>query len=1105
MLKPVSRRNGLTALFFVFVICALLLWPGGVDAQDNDGVPFIDVANVISNILLHIVSFLGKLLIQISNILIAVAQYNNFTDAAAIAKGWVLIRDLGNIFFIVILLVIAFATILKIENYRYNRLLGRLIIMAVLVNFSKMIAGLFIDFTQIIMLTFVAAFKNAAAGNIADALGLTEMLRLRDTGTAGITSGEIMTALILATVLLLISLVVILVMTVVFIMRVIALWILVVLSPFAYILRTFPSTERYASRWWTEFGKYAAAGPVLAFFLWLTFTVIATGPVNTPADSANLYGFINPSIKEQERSVRELEAGGIAGSLSSTISEISKSERLMSFIIAISMMVGSLMVTSQLGVAGGKLASGAVERVRKFGGRAATLAAVGAVGGFGLGALYAGRRLGWKATKSAAKGLGRWGLESAGAKLGIDLTPEGIKEGWEEAKEKHRSERKAATRAKAQIRGEKYPALASLSSLGHFFGTFKRPSALKTLFKPGGFSELMGTEYMSRQKGADEKQNAYQELAEKFKMVAKPDGTWESPANLMRDMMVNRELDESRPMVRSLVTLNLESNPDADELQYKWSTTDAAGKLHNHSAPFEEYWRKEKDPVLRQAGATDVEIRAAHDEYLAKHIDQLTEEGLNEKRGEIRGDVIRDTQGKDDDLTAQYQVELQKEIDKKNTEIGIIDKTGSTVDQLKKTKEKNQELKKVEDLLKQIDKDIAKKEAAGMDTTIEEKRKADNYHQREILKKMIKPTDRDKAAAQTTKGHLKEDIEKMIFLKNFSGMGLSEKDKKKDELEGLKKAWVEAQKSANEVRPEVDYELRRKQRLEINKIKSELTTDNWQEIVSFIEDAQKRGDLNRVAAGMQKAAEYGNANEIQNWFGYDSDAGGLKEMIMGELVGTKGGLTKEKAEGMGLHWEDYEVKRGGKIFQREGFKNKKGMGMSEEQALAIGNDISYIGEKFGHWGIARAVTVKNGRQLWQPEDDRMIEVLAEVRKQDFENAMRRFNRLAFGNESPVDKWDFRSTGNREFDLNTFALAFMKENYKKLPNMYGRGRFGVNLAINLTMPHNLEKLRGLSRFLPTSEKNAFNSIMTDVSNYGSSGKPQFEEVQHMNKLAARGEM
>jgi len=119
---------------------------------------------------------------------LGVVQYNDFIDSAAVQTGWSVVRDICNMFFVLILLVIAFGTILRLQNYRMNRLLGKLIIMIVLVNFSKMIAGFFIDISQVVSMTFVNAFADTAAANFVQALHLREMLALGLSETEGIFS-----------------------------------------------------------------------------------------------------------------------------------------------------------------------------------------------------------------------------------------------------------------------------------------------------------------------------------------------------------------------------------------------------------------------------------------------------------------------------------------------------------------------------------------------------------------------------------------------------------------------------------------------------------------------------------------------------------------------------------------------------------------------------------------------------------------------------------------------------------------------------------------------------------------------------------------------------
>jgi len=75
------------------------------------------LTNVVAFILNIFVDIIGSIISLILPVLINIAQFNDFTTASAVTTGWVLIRDVCNMFFIVILLVISVGTILNIESY----------------------------------------------------------------------------------------------------------------------------------------------------------------------------------------------------------------------------------------------------------------------------------------------------------------------------------------------------------------------------------------------------------------------------------------------------------------------------------------------------------------------------------------------------------------------------------------------------------------------------------------------------------------------------------------------------------------------------------------------------------------------------------------------------------------------------------------------------------------------------------------------------------------------------------------------------------------------------------------------------------------------------
>src|SRR6056297_2072032 len=250
------------------------------------------IAELISTAVLHIVNFLvGWLITLLVKVFVAVAQYNQFIASAAVSKGWIIIRDVFNMFFVIALLIIAFSTVLGIQKYHYKQILLSLLIAAVLVNFSKLICGIFIDVSQVLMLTFVRAFKDVAGGNLIEMMGLRGLLSLKSGAATDVGAGEIMGATLLALIMAIVSVVVLGVIVMILIFRIIGLWFLTVLSPLAFVATVLPGTRGYGKRWWSQFSKEVIIGPVLAFCLWLSFAVVQEGDiaqgVNIEAEQAS--------------------------------------------------------------------------------------------------------------------------------------------------------------------------------------------------------------------------------------------------------------------------------------------------------------------------------------------------------------------------------------------------------------------------------------------------------------------------------------------------------------------------------------------------------------------------------------------------------------------------------------------------------------------------------------------------------------------------------------------------------------------------------------------------------------------------------------------------
>lgn len=350
---------------------------------------------IIGGLAQGIVAVLGWVLSMLMGVLVYVAQYNDFINAGPVSQGWTVVRDIANMFFIVILLVIAFATILRIENYSYKKWLPKLILMAILINFSKTICGLMIDMAQVIMLTFVNAFKDVAAGSLVEMLGINNWQNLqKTTGNAPASNWEVASAYILAVIYVFMTLVTVAAMVGMLVMRIIMIWVYVVLSPFAYLLAAFPGGSKYSSQWWGDFTKNLIVGPVLAFFIWLSF---ASAVDFSSAESKDIIGYASQN--------ENIECEGDA-------CQFGTSELMMKFIISIAMLIGGMKIAQEIGGAAAGVASSISSKGNKLG--------IGLAAGVGGAALLASRR-GVKNAGMAAintKGV-RNALDTVGSQKGV--------------------------------------------------------------------------------------------------------------------------------------------------------------------------------------------------------------------------------------------------------------------------------------------------------------------------------------------------------------------------------------------------------------------------------------------------------------------------------------------------------------------------------------------------------------------------------------------------------------------------------------------------------------------------------------------------------------
>lgn len=291
----------------------------------------------VTNLIVPIVGLLVQIIVALLDVVMKVLFWvinlqSDIIHSEAVNIGWPIVRDVFNMVFILALLFIAFTTVLRVSNTQWNKFLAKLVIMAILINFSRTICGLIIDFGNVIMYTFAKSLGDIQGSGFLSLMNVDRLMNYASASGGGRTALDGLFVAIVSVAIAAVALVVVTVITIVLVWRMVFLWILVIISPLAYALRALPSSkaEGYASRWWSEFTSAVAVGPFLIFFLWLSISSLQSFKLQ---QEAKLNSEGNPGLDTAE--VIKLDSFG-------------------PFLVSVLMLIAGLQLAGELGgMAGG--------------------------------------------------------------------------------------------------------------------------------------------------------------------------------------------------------------------------------------------------------------------------------------------------------------------------------------------------------------------------------------------------------------------------------------------------------------------------------------------------------------------------------------------------------------------------------------------------------------------------------------------------------------------------------------------------------------------------------------------------------------------------------
>lgn len=293
----------------------------------------------------------------------AIKLGNDVIDMPIVRLGWQIVLNFTNLGFVLAIIVIAFATIFRLESYALKQTLWKLIVAALLVNFSLVIAGAFISVsnstTNIFLQATTADNLSTALANamqpqkFAMTIDQTESpwyIRFDPTELVKDLLKKFLAIAASLVFILIFTFLIILVFFALFLMlliRAIALIFLLILSPLAWLFWIFPYTQQYWKKWWTEFLRWNFFAPVVLFFIYLT--------VATAAGLDKLISVRGASISDAAKAFQgsTMLSGGFAGHAAQLF-------------VVLGMLFGGLYVANSFGIAGAGLAYGWAQGAGKW-------------------------------------------------------------------------------------------------------------------------------------------------------------------------------------------------------------------------------------------------------------------------------------------------------------------------------------------------------------------------------------------------------------------------------------------------------------------------------------------------------------------------------------------------------------------------------------------------------------------------------------------------------------------------------------------------------------------------------------------------------------------
>ncbi len=339
--------------------------------------------------------FIGYLLAFIGGVAVAILAWiigvmlnlnNGIVQSDAVQVGFSIALSVANLGFVLGIIVIAIATILRSASYGLKQILWKLVVAAILVNFSLVIVAPILNFSNQLTQYFlncatgscsqsggnsIDKFSRSLAGAFnpqsAFLLGMnttTSTTVIADSNQQGAfsligsTIGKMLIPIVsiffIGIMLSVINITLVTFVLMLFI-RYLTLGILIIIMPFAWLFWIFPNLSHHWTKWWNTFWRWTLFAPIVIFFLYLAM-ITSNAMSNGAGGPMTLTNYTQPDPNTNSAFAA---LGNLFGSLFSPLLEI-----ILKQLLVVGLAVGGLFAANSMSIHGADAGMKAIKSVR---------------------------------------------------------------------------------------------------------------------------------------------------------------------------------------------------------------------------------------------------------------------------------------------------------------------------------------------------------------------------------------------------------------------------------------------------------------------------------------------------------------------------------------------------------------------------------------------------------------------------------------------------------------------------------------------------------------------------------------------------------------------